>query len=94
MHLGLEEKLGATVAHAVMAHLPPVGWADVATKQDLERETASIRAGMQAMEERLILRFEAQLHRELTTLVLRLVPIMLAMFTAIAAATFAIVRAG
>jgi hypothetical protein len=35
MYSGLEEKLGADVADALMAHLPPVGWADVATKQDL-----------------------------------------------------------
>jgi hypothetical protein len=35
MYSGLEEKLGASVADALMAHLPPVGWADVATKQDL-----------------------------------------------------------
>ena len=36
MYSGLEEKLGTKVADAVMAHLPPVGWADVATKHDLE----------------------------------------------------------
>ena len=35
MYSGLEEKLGPEVADALMAHLPPVGWADVATKQDL-----------------------------------------------------------
>ena len=35
MYSGLEEKLGPVVADALMAHLPPVGWADVATKQDL-----------------------------------------------------------
>jgi hypothetical protein len=37
MYSGLEEKLGAAVADALMAHLPPVGWADVATKQDIDR---------------------------------------------------------
>ena len=46
MYLGLEEKLGTTVADAVMQHLPPVGWADVATKHDLA-----------ALEERMDLRF-------------------------------------
>ena len=35
MYLGLEEILGEQTANAVMEHLPPVGWADVATKQDL-----------------------------------------------------------
>ena len=35
MYSGLEEKLGSPVADALMAHLPPVGWAHVATKQDI-----------------------------------------------------------
>ncbi len=35
MYSGLEEKLGAPVADALMAHWPPGGWADVATKQDI-----------------------------------------------------------
>jgi hypothetical protein len=37
MYSGLEQKLGVAVADALVAHLPPVGWADVATRQDVER---------------------------------------------------------
>ena len=36
IHLKLEESLGPEIAAAVMELLPPVGWADVATKSDLE----------------------------------------------------------
>ena len=45
MYSGLEEKLGSPVADALMAHLPPVGWAQVATKQDIdgvERDIARV----------------------------------------------------
>ena len=36
MYTGLEAALGAPVADAVMAHLPPAGWADVARTHDVE----------------------------------------------------------
>jgi hypothetical protein len=36
MHSKLEEVLGAQVANTVMEYLPPVGWADVVTKRDLD----------------------------------------------------------
>jgi hypothetical protein len=45
----LEEAIGQEAAMTLAAHLPPVGWADVATKHDLA-----------AMEERLTLRFDAR----------------------------------
>lgn len=47
LHLALDRTLGEEDATTLMEHLPPVGWSDVATKQDLAH-----------LEERLALRFD------------------------------------
>jgi hypothetical protein len=44
MHRGLEETLGTKRAATLMEHLPPVGWADVATKRDLDMLHLGIKA--------------------------------------------------
>lgn len=48
LYLRLEEVLGPEAATTLMEHLPPVGWADVALKRDLD-----------ALEHRIDLRFDA-----------------------------------
>ncbi|MEX2619060.1 MAG: hypothetical protein WD250_02460 [Egibacteraceae bacterium] len=66
----VEEVLGPVPAETLFGYLPPVGWADVATKHDLlqleERLNARIDAvdeRMGALEERLDARMEALEHR-------------------------------
>lgn len=44
MYEGLTEVLGRGRATTLMEHLPPAGWADVATKRDLEVLEAVTRA--------------------------------------------------
>jgi hypothetical protein len=63
MYLGLEQKLGTAVADALMAHLPPIGWADVATKHDLDE-----------LERRIELQLDATIHSEINRLLLVLMP--------------------
>jgi hypothetical protein len=48
MYLAFEQLVGGEVAATMMEHLPPVGWADVATKHDVEREVALSRSELQA----------------------------------------------
>ena len=54
----LEETLGAEHSNTLMEHLPPVGWADVATKADIQ----SLRSDMEQLEVRMDLRFESIEH--------------------------------
>jgi hypothetical protein len=49
MYVRLEEVLGAQVAATVMEHLPPVGWADVATKRDLDAFQVAMTGDLEAL---------------------------------------------
>ncbi len=57
LHARLGELLGPEPAGTLMSYLPPVGWADVATKRDLD-----------ALAESLEHRIEGTLYRELGAL--------------------------
>jgi len=45
----LEEILGPDQATTLMEHLPPVGWADVATKDDLQHLETRLDASIQVL---------------------------------------------
>jgi hypothetical protein len=94
MYVRLEEVLGAQVAATVMEHLPPVGWADVATKRDLDAMEDVLRRDFDALATRFDWKFEAlrsdlevfrsdvraEMRGEINRLLLWLFPTLLTMF--------------
>ena len=46
LHQRLDDIIGVDEAATLMEHLPPVGWADVGTKRDLEHTTALTQANI------------------------------------------------
>ena len=63
LYLRLEQVLGPEAATTLMEHLPPVGWADVATKHDLDALEQRMDMRFTALEERVDLRLEALEHK-------------------------------
>ena len=52
LYLKLEEVLGPEEATVLMEHPPPVGWADVATKRDLDALALATKRDLEQLEAR------------------------------------------
>src|SRR6476619_6392176 len=59
LHQRLDDVLGLAEAATLMAHLPPVGWLDVTTNQQLWAVDERMAARIHRMETRFNARFEA-----------------------------------
>jgi hypothetical protein len=66
LYLRLEEVLGPEAATTLMGHLPPVGWADVATKRDLDALEQRLDLRSEALEHKLVAAFRGDLQTALT----------------------------
>lgn len=62
----LEEVLGVDDATTLMAHLPPSGWQDVATKSDVEALARELRLEMTALRHELVATIHAEVSQALT----------------------------
>ena len=83
----LDEALGPKAAEVLMAHLPPVGWADVATKHDLaaleermDLRFARVDERLEKVEERVIGRMHAELAAQSRTMIFAMMSLI---FTAV-----------
>jgi len=101
MYVRLEEVLGADHAHTLMEYLPPVGWADVARKSDIEvlrqNDIASLRTEMARKSDvadirREIALVEAKIESRLNSQTKTLVTLMSAQVVAVAGLAFGAAR--
>jgi hypothetical protein len=66
LFLRLEAALGPDAATTLMEHLPPTGWADVATKRDLDALESRFELRIEALEHKLLAAFRGELQTSLT----------------------------
>ena len=92
LYLRLEEQLGPEAASTLMEHLPPTGWADVATKRDLDHLRAMTASDIDRMGDRLRAEFYKAITEQTRTVVLTAVLTNLGAVLAVGGLAFAAAR--
>jgi len=85
----LTQQLGPAAAAALMECIPPFGWHEIATKNDLvalERRFDGLERSFDGLEEHLGFRFDAKLHAEMNRMIRWTVTSLFGGITALSAA--------
>lgn len=81
LYLKLEEVLGPEEATTLIEHLPPVGWADVATKRDLDGLAAQVatKLELEALKSELLQAIHSEIRSEIRSLMVFMSSLMVAL---------------
>ena len=77
----LEETLGAEHSNTLMEHLPPVGWADVATKADLQQLEVRMDLRFESIEHAVDAALSRGLHRQFVQIIASVAAMLTVMLT-------------
>jgi hypothetical protein len=92
LHGKLEQLLGPKEAGTLMSYLPPVGWADVATKRDLDELEGRLRAEIQLLRSDLRSDLLSGIHSEIHSAARWILGLVSSLFIALAGIAFAAAR--
>src|SRR5438876_2940322 len=94
LFVSLEQILGPDEAATLTENLPPAGWADVATKRDLDLLAGTVRKDMEVLESKILATIRGEVNGQLQAQTRALMLAMMASVVCVAGLVFAAARLG